>query len=383
MSDNSYGKITDEGIAGLRARIGTGFAGRQPWRTEVTRDAIWHAAHAMSDMNELYTDPEYARQSRWGRLVCPWLAISAFDTLRAVGSAGTVSGLPGVHSIWSGSRYEWERPLFEGDRIHSKSYLKDVIERPSSFGGGRSLYQAYEALYFDADNRYVGKKIDTWMRIERKKTAETKKYGGSERLAKWTPEEIEQFRDYYRSYRRTAVRHWDDVAEGEAVAKVLKGPHTGTAEIALEAYFGFYLMGNEVAYRAMDKHPHLFVPNEQGVPEPPQRVHWDMAFAQKTLGLPGAYDLGLGRLGWMCQSITDWMGDEGVLRMIDVEYRGFLYLGDVTWCSGKVVRKYEEDGKALVDLEVWTDNHLGERTTRGKATVELPKRHVQASAGDR
>lgn len=382
MSD-TYGKITDEGIAGLKSRIGTGFKGRQPWRTEVTRDTIWHAAHAMSDLNELYTDPEYARLSRWGKLVCPWLAISAFDTLRAVGSAGTVSGLPGVHSIWSASRYEWERPLLEGDRIHSKSYLKDVIEKPSSFGGGRSLYQSYEALYYDQDNRYVGKKIDTWMRIERKKTAEQKKYGGTERLAKWSPEQIEEFRTYYRDYRRTKVRYWDDVTVGESLAKVLKGPHTGTAEIALEAYFGFYLMGNEVAYRAMERHPHLFVPNEQGVPEPPQRVHWDMNFAQSILGLPGAYDLGLGRLAWMCQSITDWMGDEGVLRMIDVQYRGFLYLGDVTWCEGKVVRKYEEDGKALVDLEVWTDNHLGERTTRGVATAELPKRPAGMSDGGR
>jgi len=373
VKENTYGRITDEGIASLKARIGTGFSGRQPWRTEVTRDAIWHAAHAMSDMNELYTDPEYARQSRWGALVCPWLAISAFDTLRAVGSAGTVSGLPGVHSIWSASRYEWERPLIEGDRIHSQSYLKDVTERESKMGGGRTVYQAYEALYYDASNAYVGRKIDTWMRLERKKTASVKIYGGEERLAKWTPEQIEEFRDYYRSYQRTRYRNWDQVTEGEPIAKVLKGPHTGTAEIALEAYFGFYLMGNEVAYRAMDRHPHLFVPNEQGVPEPPQRVHWDMHFAQNILGLPGAYDLGLGRLAWMVQSITDWMGDDGVLRMIDVQYRGFLYLGDVTWCTGNVTRKYEQDGRFLVDLDVWTLNHLDERTTIGTATVELPR----------
>jgi carbamoyl-phosphate synthase small subunit len=34
-------RITDEGIAKLRARIGQGFTGRRPWRTEVTADAAY------------------------------------------------------------------------------------------------------------------------------------------------------------------------------------------------------------------------------------------------------------------------------------------------------------------------------------------------------
>ena len=40
-----------------------------------------------------------------------------------------VEGLPGVHSIWSGSLYEYERPPRLGDRITGKSYLKDVVEK--------------------------------------------------------------------------------------------------------------------------------------------------------------------------------------------------------------------------------------------------------------
>jgi hypothetical protein len=37
-----HGKITNEGIA-VRERIGKA-SGRQPWRTEVSRDTIWHLA---------------------------------------------------------------------------------------------------------------------------------------------------------------------------------------------------------------------------------------------------------------------------------------------------------------------------------------------------
>ena len=43
------------------------------------------------------------------------------------------------------------------------------------------------------------------------------------------------------------------------------------------------------------------IPNEQGVPEPPQRVHWDNQFTKNLLGLPGAYDLGPERCAWLMQ----------------------------------------------------------------------------------
>ncbi len=45
--------------------------------------------------------------------------------------------------------------------------------------------------------------------------------------------------------------------------------------------------------------------------------------------------------------------------------------GDVTWCKGKVTRKYDEAGEHLVDLDVWAENHRGEITAPGKATVAL------------
>ena len=49
MAAPEQGKITDEGVAKLRGRIGKGFEGRRPWRTEITRDAIYHRALAIGD----------------------------------------------------------------------------------------------------------------------------------------------------------------------------------------------------------------------------------------------------------------------------------------------------------------------------------------------
>jgi hypothetical protein len=40
-------------------------------------------------------------------------------------------------------------------------------------------------------------------------------------------------------------------------------------------------------------------------------------------------------------------------------------------CGGKVIRKWEDGGRKLVDLQLWTENDEGKKTTPGAATVEL------------
>src|SRR5215470_3588327 len=161
-----YGKITDEGLEKIRARIGRGFENRRPWRTEVTRDAIYHLALAVGDLSPMYVDEEYAKKTRWGTLLAPPIMMNSMDTLRAVGSAGLPEGFPGVHSIWSGSLYEYERPLKLGDVVTSKSYLQEVREVESGFAGGRAVYQTYEAQYWDQNGQKIGTRQDTWIRNE-------------------------------------------------------------------------------------------------------------------------------------------------------------------------------------------------------------------------
>ncbi len=365
--------ITDEGIAKLRARIGKGFTGRRPWRTEVTADAAYHMALGIGDLSPLYHDEEYAKRTRWGKLLAPYIMIQTFDTLRSVGSSGLPEGLPGIHSIWTGSLFEWKRPLMVGDRIKAECYLKSVDERQSRFGGGRSVYQTYEAVYTDQTGERIGLRNDTWIRIERHKTAETKKYGETS-LAKWTPADVEKFMAAYAGEARTVTRTWDEVQVGDKLPQRLKGPLTPTAEIAFESQLGIYLVGNKVAANLYAKHPKLFITNEQGVPEPPQRVHWDNEFTTRLLGLPGAYDLGPERCAWLIQVITDWMGDDAHLARLECRYLKFNYIGDVTWIRGSVTEKLERDGKHYARVAVECVNHREEVTAAGTAEVELPRR---------
>jgi hypothetical protein len=162
------------------------------------------------------------------------------------------------------------------------------------------------------------------------------------------------------------------VEPGDLITPLLKGPYTVTAAVAFMQAWGSYAIRNHrIAWQYYDRHPKLAPPNENNVPEPPVRVHWDNDFARRV-GVPGAYDFGPERITWMSHMLTDWMGDDGFLRRLKIQIRRHNPVGDLVWCRGRVVGKRVEDGKGIVACELWAENQNGELSVKGAAEVELP-----------
>jgi hypothetical protein len=109
--------------------------------------------------------------------------------------------------------------------------------------------------------------------------------------------------------------------------------------------------------------------------EPVSRVNTD-DYVAREMGIHSAYDYGADRITWIGHAITNWMGDDGFLKKLNVEIRLPNIIGDATLCKGKVVKKYKEGEEHLVDLEVWAENQRGEITAPGKATVRLRSHDV-------
>lgn len=113
-------------------------------------------------------------------------------------------------------------------------------------------------------------------------------------------------------------------------------------------------------------------------------LHYDGVFADgQGVGKPIVH--GALKRQWLVQLMTDWMGEQGTLRKFSCQYRAMDYPrpmktteeptdGETWWCKGKVTKKYETDGKHLVDCNIWIENGKGEATTQGAATVILPTR---------
>jgi len=102
-------------------------------------------------------------------------------------------------------------------------------------------------------------------------------------------------------------------------------------------------------------------------------IHYDKDFAQAN-GLPGVIVHGWLTLSFLGQMLTDWTGENGTLVKLGGRYRGMNLVGEDIICYGKVTRKYIEDNRHFVRLEVWAENPEGERTVSGSAVVMLPSR---------
>jgi len=374
-TEREFPKITEQGLDDLRRRIGVKIGSTvEPWCHEATRDNIRHYAHGIGDDNPLWCDPDYAAKTQYGGIVA--LPSFLYATDRIV--SGYVGGLPGVHAMWSGADWNWHKPVRRNDEIHTEVRLKDLTVHETRFAG-RAVQQTYHVDFFNQQGDPIAS-ADTWcFRTERNHAREkgTKYTEVKARPPRrYTEDELAQAYQLYRDepVRGASKRYWEDVIEGEELPVMFKGPMTVTGFIAYaQGWGGLYIRANKLAWKLIDAHPGLGIANRFGIPDCPERVHWEEEFALEV-GAPGAYDYGPERSSWLTHHLTNWMGDDGFLRRAHCKIRRHNPAGDMLFIKSKVKRKFVEDGRALVEIEQEARNQDDELSVLGGGVVELPRR---------
>jgi len=356
----SFPTITGEALTALRARIGQPVRRPEPYVETATRDAIRHWAHGIGDRNPLWAAARLA----------PPTILFAMDRI----VSGYVGGLPGIHAMYGGTDFRWRRAVREDDRLVGASVLLDLEEKASAFAR-RAIKQTYRTTFTDGGGGLVCE-ADSWcFRTERDTARERAKYAPAE-PHRYTAEALEHIRRGYRdeAVRGATPRYWEDVAIGEALPEVVKGPLTVTSVVAfVQGWGSLYVRAHGLAFDLFERHPALAIPNAFGVPEPPERVHWDDALA-RAVGVPSAYDYGPERVAWLGHLVTNWMGDAGGLARLAVQVRRHNLIGDTTWCRGTVTGRALVEDRGEVTLGLTAVNQRGETIAVGQAVVVLPRR---------
>jgi acyl dehydratase len=368
-----FPKITDRGLDELRTRIGVPIEDTlEPWCHEATRDNIRHYAHGIGDDNPLWCDPDYAAKTKFGGIIA--LPSFLFATSRII--SGYVGGLPGVHAMWAGADWRWHKTVRRNDQITTTASLKDLIEHETRFAG-RAIQQIYHVKFYNQTGDLVAE-ADSWCfrtdrdmaREEGTKYTELRK----KEQKRYTQDELSAIYKHYANeeMRGAKPRYWNDVAVGDKLPTMVKGPMTVTGFIAFaQGWGGLYIRANKLAWKQVHRHPGLGIPNRFGIPDCPERVHWEDDFA-KMVGAPGAYDYGPERCSWLTHHFTNWMGDDGVLRRATSKIRRHNPEGDALFIDGRITRKFEEDGRHLVEIEQEAKNQDCELSIVGSGIVELP-----------
>lgn len=387
MTESTTGRITDEGVAALRARIGVPqLYPAPPHYRRPNEDAFRHVAISYGDDNPLWCDPDYAAASRWKGPIAPPPLIGGDgligeDRLTEAEIAGQreLRGDPlrGVHAFYAASEREWWAPLPPDRQVLRRTALVGVLDKPSEFGS-RGIQEWTAQAFQTAGGTLLGAQYRMMFRTEREKARERKKYDAIE-PAVWDESAIAELEAGYvaEKPRGALPRLWEEVAEGDKVGPLVKGPLTVTDMVCWHVGMGmgmYNVAPLRLGYQNRQRIPRFYHRDEQGVPDAMQRVHWDPAFARKS-GNPTTFDYGRMREAWLIHACTDWMGDDAWLWRLRVEFRQFNYVGDVQWAEGEVVRKYLADGDhPAVDLELRTRNQRGVVTSPATATVLLPSR---------
>lgn len=373
----TQGKITDEAIAAAKALIGMRLRPEGPYLQDVTVDTIRNFCNGIGDLNPLYRDSEYGRNSRYASVIAPAMFPMAYGWL-----GRTRWGLPGVHGFYAGNDWELFRNLRPGDRISAEERVVAVDERQSEFSG-RLVIQYVEAHFVNQHDDLIARVLGWCTRHERKASVDKGKYKDIKKH-EYTAEELAAIDkavvEEDKNICGRNIRYWEDVQEGEELTPMARGP------LSMMDTMGF-LVGcgrghtHGVVMKEAVKHPgHFFRNPEAGGGVEYTGIGHHRESVAKEVGVPGTYDYGPQRSAWVATLVTNWMGDAGFLKRIKTELRRFNTMGDTTWCKGKVVKKYMQDGYGLVDIDVWAENQRGEKTvTNGGATVMLPSKDIKSN----
>ena len=99
-------------------------------------------------------------------------------------------------------------------------------------------------------------------------------------------------------------------------------------------------------------------------------IHMDDEAGQRA-GYPGAIGMGNLTIAWFHAMLREWLGREGRVISFSGQFRSPALKGDVITCSATVTSVTENDGRALVELDLDAQNQRGDKLMPGKAVVEI------------
>ena len=340
---------------------------RPIWNSLASRDAIRHYCYGTSDGNPLWLDPAYGRASRYGRNLAPpgFVCSVLYPFLHGAPVEAPLLSLIGSISV------EWYARIFEGDSLHAEARQGTVSASYDRTGRAIAFVPA-ETIYRNQQDVAVARASGTIVRIEPR---------GEDRFLDRSPSSYSPgqlaamdraLRGEHRSGRHSPTRSASPA--GTLLPAMMRGPLSIGDLICWQAGIGPSYRAGSLGYFDALQSPHTTVLNPvTGWPLKYSQQHEDFRMAAQR-GMPAPFDNSLMRFAWIIPMLTDWMGDDAFLRKLTIETGLPLIYGDTTWYRAVIARDEPDPGRKLRHLELYISgvNQLGQTTTTGSATLELP-----------
>ncbi len=334
---------------------------------EASLDNIRRFGDGVGDYNPLWRDEAHAAASRFGMITAPPPFLYGVTLGVVAGENGAIDrrrvSTRHLPVNYAGAEIDCIRPIWLGDRITAQERVGETVRKQSRRIGAINFNTGH--VTFTNQRREVVATIKTLM-ARYENTGQTMEYDRTPKDASGEPADpVVEPADplvWERERRGAETRFWEDVVEGEPIPSLKKGTYSVT-ELFL---FTHGVLGTGRSSRTALE--------AEGSADLGGGGRFDPEHAAKRRNMPGQFDYGPQRVCWLSQIVTDWMGDDGILKKLNASIRHPNVVGDTNTVHGEVAKKMKVHGEHLVELRIHNENQSGLPTALGTAVVALSSR---------
>jgi hypothetical protein len=254
------------------------------------------------------------------------------------------------------------------------------------------MFSRGDTTYKNQRGQVVAKQRSTSIRYLASNARLLRSFADQEQEPEWSPEELEKVERekfaYYRTFQKHVHKTFKDIADGEDLPLRPIGPHT------VQSFTTEYRANPSNVWGSAYNDPLPSSTLEAGwLPEMsrdaekaeldptygdglyfgPSRGHVFTPYA-RLIGMPRSYGYGRTMGAWVLDYLNNWAGELGFVLHSNSRYIGPALTGDVTYLTGKVIKKEadEASGNGIVTVDVEMKNQEGRLMAKGPAEVQFP-----------
>jgi acyl dehydratase len=350
--------IDEIDVSDFERWIGVTLPQPEQYNYDVTRDTIRHFAYGINDYNGVYLEPDYATSTRFkGIIAPPGYLYSHGGNPTWVRLLGNIPGI--TQNDNSGEIWEFLIPIRPGDSIVANVKAHSVEKRQGRRAGPLVIVRS-ERIFTNQRGEIVARNMGASFRfstrgvVERGGMAQNVISASGGKLRELPPTPDWPAPGTVRWLNDNNV-YWDNVVVGEEIPAYELG-------ILHNDHFDRFSAGMSGRFTAA-------------------RLDPDVAAARGTDNpIPTRFAPGIMRTAWIGTLLTKWGGPNIWVSNITYQNREWNLAGYGVTCKGRITGKRIEQGRHLVDLDVWVENDLGMVTNPGSAIVELAPNQIQSES---
>lgn len=384
-TENSKKDITNEMLwEGRGGNDIRGFA-RGIANRRVSDDMIRRFALGTGDLNPLYRDPDYAKNTKWGGIIAPPLMIHAVG-YPSIQFPALPEGVGGISFMDGGIDHEFFQVIRPDDEFTATSTYLGITEMRRKDPKKRMMLSKTRCDYYNRRKEKVCSAVGIAIIIclapgsKVSGTGLTPEEAWAYKQPRYSKEVLDTIYAQYEEElsgkleRGADPRYWEDVNEGDEIPTLLLGP------LDISDMFAFVSQEVNIGYPGAFAHKYLLTKLDHAYEHYDSETgartacDWHMERVAKECGYPQGVHYGAQSMAIISHAVTNWMGDDAFVKVMNFQCRRMTYIGDTNTTTGKIVKKYEKDGEHLVDIELASATQDGVVHTSCNATVKLPLR---------